>query len=224
MREYEIVYIFRSTFTPEEIEARIERYHALLTGDGKGEITAVEQWGKRQLAYPIQKQPNGYYVVAQFTADPAALPEFERVLTLEEDVLRYLIVLSEGELPVAGSMQAAMDDRVTPPTAAPAGAVAPNTDEATTDAPETAEASEASTDESATEEAADSASDDDGADEESASEGDDGDEAGEEAPSADGDETGEEDAAAEGEAGPEDDGGDDAEDDDAADDAAEKEE
>ena len=112
MREYEIVYIFRSNFTPEEIEARIERYHAILTQDGSGEITAVEQWGKRQLAYPIQKQPNGYYVVAQFTADPAVLPELERVLTLEEDLLRYLIVLSEGELPIPGSMQGAMDDRV----------------------------------------------------------------------------------------------------------------
>jgi len=111
MREYEIVYIFRSNFTPEEIEAKVERYHAVLTGDGNGQITAVEQWGKRQLAYPIEKQPNGYYLVAQFTADPAVLPELERMLKLEEDLLRYLIVLSEGELPIAGSMQSEMDDR-----------------------------------------------------------------------------------------------------------------
>ncbi|MFV1986610.1 MAG: 30S ribosomal protein S6 [Gemmatimonadota bacterium] len=114
MREYEIVYIFRSNFTPEEIEAKVERYHAILTGDGNGEITAVEQWGKRQLAYPIEKQPNGYYLVAQFTADPAVLPELERMLKLEEDLLRYLIVLSEGELPIAGSMQSEMDDRFGP--------------------------------------------------------------------------------------------------------------
>jgi len=112
MREYEIVYIFRSNFTPEEIEAKLERYHALLTGGGKGEITAVEQWGKRPLAYPIEKQTNGYYVVAQFTTDPAAISELERVLKLEEDLLRYLIVLSEGELPIPGSMQAEMDERV----------------------------------------------------------------------------------------------------------------
>jgi len=124
MREYEIVYIFRSNFTPEEIEAKIEKYHGLLTGDGRGEITAVEQWGKRQLAYPIRKQPNGYYVVAQFTADPASLPELERALTLEEDLLRYLIVLSEGELPIPGSMQSEMDDRVgMPPPRAEAPAV-----------------------------------------------------------------------------------------------------
>ena len=98
MRDYEIVYIFKSSFMPEEIEQKLEKYHGVLTGDG-GEITAVEQWGKRQLAYPIRKESNGYYVIAQFTAQPAALPEFERRLKLDEDLLRHLIVISEGELP-----------------------------------------------------------------------------------------------------------------------------
>ena len=98
MRDYEIVYIFKSGFMPEEIEQRLEKYHGVLTADG-GEITAVEQWGKRQLAYPIRKETNGYYVIAQFTAQPEALPEFERRLKLDEDLLRHLIVISEGELP-----------------------------------------------------------------------------------------------------------------------------
>lgn len=107
MRDYEIVYIFRSSFTPEEIEAKLERFHALLTDDGKGEITAVELWGKRQLAYPIRKQQNGYYVVTQFTADPETITRLERVLKLEDDLLRYLVVISEGELPIPNSMRAA---------------------------------------------------------------------------------------------------------------------
>jgi len=98
MRDYEIVYIFKSSFMPEEIEQKLEKYHGVLTGDG-GEITAVEQWGKRQLAYPIRKESNAYYVIAQFTVQPAALPEFERRLKLDEDLLRHLIVISEGELP-----------------------------------------------------------------------------------------------------------------------------
>ncbi len=109
MREYEIVYIFRSNFTPEEIEAKLERYHGLLTADGKGEITAVEQWGKRRLAYPIQKQPNGYYVVAQFNSEPEPLSQLERLLKLEDDLLRYLVVLSEGELPLPESMRVLRD-------------------------------------------------------------------------------------------------------------------
>lgn len=103
MRDYEIVYIFRSTFSPEEIEAKLEPYHALIT-DGGGEITAVVQWGKRQLAYPIDKQTTGHYVVAQFTVEPDRLAELERVLKLQDDLIRYLVVLSEGELPLPETM------------------------------------------------------------------------------------------------------------------------
>ncbi|MDE2878811.1 30S ribosomal protein S6 [Candidatus Palauibacter soopunensis] len=100
MRDYEIVYIFRSSLTSEEIEAKLERYHAIISADGPGEVTASVHWGKRQLAYPIQKQPNGYYVVAQFASEPDPLRELERVLKLEDDVLRYLIVIAEQPLPL----------------------------------------------------------------------------------------------------------------------------
>lgn len=101
MREYEVVYIFRSTLEQESVEEKLESHHDRITGDG--EITAVEHWGKRQLAYPIQKQENGYYVVAQFRADPSVLEEFERALKMDEDLLRHLVVLSEGELPTPPS-------------------------------------------------------------------------------------------------------------------------
>lgn len=106
MRDYEVVYIFKSDLPVEDLESRLERYHQKLTDSGGGEITAVEHWGKRQLAYPIQDQLNGYYVVAQFRCDPALLPEYERLLKLEEELLRYLVVLSEGELPVPPSARA----------------------------------------------------------------------------------------------------------------------
>jgi small subunit ribosomal protein S6 len=110
MRDYEVVYIFKSSLTTEEIEARLEGYHArILTVDGS-EITAVEHWGKRQLAYPIDRIDNGYYVVTQFTASPSVLPDFERVLKLDEDLLRHLVVLSEGELPSPSMYVAGSDD------------------------------------------------------------------------------------------------------------------
>ncbi len=106
MRDYEVVYIFKSSLTTEEIEGRLEGYHGkILAADGS-EITAVEHWGKRQLAYPIDRNDNGYYVVTQFTASPGVLPDFERVLKLDDDLLRHLVVLSEGELPMP-----IMDDR-----------------------------------------------------------------------------------------------------------------
>ena len=104
MHEYEIVYIFRSSLASEEIDGKLERFHALLT-EQTGQISAVEHWGKRQLAYPIGKERNRHYVVAQFEVEPASLPEFERLLKLDEDLLRYLIVLSEGELPLPPSMR-----------------------------------------------------------------------------------------------------------------------
>lgn len=97
MKDYEVVYIFDSTVPDTGVEQKLERYHQLLTANGQGEITAVDSWGKRQLAYPIRKRTNGFYVVTQFRADVGALPEFERLLRLDEDLLRYLIVLNEGE-------------------------------------------------------------------------------------------------------------------------------
>jgi small subunit ribosomal protein S6 len=106
MRDYEIVYIFDSALDRSVIDQKLERFSELVAGDGKGEILAVEHWGKRQLAYPIKKHESGYYVVVQFRTEPAALPEFERAIKLDEDVLRYLVVLSEGELPVPRSAAA----------------------------------------------------------------------------------------------------------------------
>ncbi len=109
MREYEIVYIFDPVLTEDQVNERLEKFHAHIT-DGDGEITAVDHWGKRQLAYPINKKTSGYYVVVQFTAEASILPELERTLKLDEDLVRYLIVLSEGE-PTAPMSIATRDPR-----------------------------------------------------------------------------------------------------------------
>lgn len=100
MRLYEIVYIFDPSMEEDAVTQRVEKYHKLATGDD-GEVKAVDHWGSRQLAYPISRKKTGYYVVAQFTADPTNLPEMERLLKLDEDLMRYLIVLNEGE-PTSG--------------------------------------------------------------------------------------------------------------------------
>lgn len=99
MRDYEVVYIFDSNLERPAIEQKLERLNSLITADGKGEVKAVEHWGKRPLAYPVEKQTNGYYVVVQFRAEPSNLDEFQRVAKLDETVLRHLVVLSEGPLP-----------------------------------------------------------------------------------------------------------------------------
>ena len=96
MRIYEVVYIFDAVLDETAINQKLERFHELVTGQ-EGEVTAVDHWGARQLAYPIDKKKTGYYVVAQINGAPGALPEFERILKLEEGLLRYLVVLNEGE-------------------------------------------------------------------------------------------------------------------------------
>jgi small subunit ribosomal protein S6 len=100
MRLYEVVYILDPALEEGAVTAKLEKFHALATSSG-GEVSAVDHWGIRQLAYPIKRHKSGYYVVAQFTAAPDALPEFERLLKLDEEVMRYLLVLNEGE-PTSG--------------------------------------------------------------------------------------------------------------------------
>jgi len=111
-RRYETVYIFDSTLEEPAINEKLERFHALLTKDGKGTLTSVAHWGKRTLAFPVKKKESGHYVVAQFEATGDLLPEYERVVRLDESVLRYLVVVNEGEpvKPVAPTAPALATD------------------------------------------------------------------------------------------------------------------
>jgi small subunit ribosomal protein S6 len=111
MRDYEVVYIFDASLDEDAINQKLERFHPLLTGNG-GEVTAVDHWGVRQLAYPVRKQGSGYYVVAQFKAEAASLPEFERIIKLDDELLRYLVVLSEGEPSSGMSILVEVDEEV----------------------------------------------------------------------------------------------------------------
>ena len=96
MRLYEVVYILDPALDEAAADQKLGKFHELATAKG-GEVSAIDHWGNRQLAYPIAKQSNGYYVVAHFTADVDALPEYERLLKLDPEVMRYLLVLNEGE-------------------------------------------------------------------------------------------------------------------------------
>jgi len=96
MRLYEVVYILDAELDEAAATEKLATFHELATSQG-GEVSAVDHWGTRQLAYPINKMTSGYYVVAQFTAVAEALPEYERLLKLDAQVMRYLLVLNEGE-------------------------------------------------------------------------------------------------------------------------------
>jgi ribosomal protein S18/ribosomal protein S6 len=91
-----MVYIFDATLDEDGVNKKLEKFHPLVVGKS-GEVVEVDHWGVRQMAYPVKKNGSGYYVVAQVRAETDGLPEFERVLRLDVELLRYLIVLNEGE-------------------------------------------------------------------------------------------------------------------------------
>jgi small subunit ribosomal protein S6 len=98
-RRYETVYIFDSALDEPGINEKLNRFHALLTKDGKGSLTNVSHWGKRTLAYKVKKKDTAYYVVAEFQAEGELLPEYERAVKLDEGVLRYMCVEASREQP-----------------------------------------------------------------------------------------------------------------------------
>jgi small subunit ribosomal protein S6 len=105
MRLYEVVYILDPALDEGAVTTKLDKFHQLATAQG-GEVSSVDHWGSRQLAYPVNNLNHGYYVVAQFTAAPDALPEFERIVRLDGEVMRYLLVINEGEPSTGHSIMA----------------------------------------------------------------------------------------------------------------------
>ena len=105
VRHYEVVYIFDPALDEAAINERLAKFHALL---GPGVTPTVHHWGKRQMTYAIKRHETGYYVAEQFEAESTVLPEFERAIKLEESVIRFLVVLIEGEMPAAVPVESAV--------------------------------------------------------------------------------------------------------------------
>jgi ribosomal protein S18/ribosomal protein S6 len=97
MRLYEVVYIMDPALDEGTVDEKLSRLHGIATASAGSEVVAVDHWGVRQLAYPIATHAAGYYVVAHLRAAATDLPEFERLTRLDESVLRYILVLNEGE-------------------------------------------------------------------------------------------------------------------------------
>ena len=91
MKNYELSLVFISTLSEEEKEAKLEKVKELIARFG-GEVTNVDDWGKRKLAYEINKQKEGFYYFIQFNAETSTPAELESRLRITETVLRYLIV------------------------------------------------------------------------------------------------------------------------------------
>jgi small subunit ribosomal protein S6 len=90
MRHYEIVFIVHPDQS-EQVPAMIERYRTMVTGH-KGQIHRLEDWGRRQLAYPIQKVHKAHYVLMNIECNQETLGELEHAFKFNDAVLRHLIV------------------------------------------------------------------------------------------------------------------------------------
>jgi len=75
----------------EAVAQMLDRIQGIITGDG-GQVTKVDRWGRRRLAYEIGGTTEGYYVVIQFEAEPKTAAELGRVLRITDGVLRHMIV------------------------------------------------------------------------------------------------------------------------------------
>jgi small subunit ribosomal protein S6 len=90
MRHFEMVFIVHPDQS-EQVSAMIERYRNLVTG-GNGKVHRVEDWGRRQLVYPIQKVHKAHYVLMNVECDQTVLDELEHAFKFNDAVLRHLTV------------------------------------------------------------------------------------------------------------------------------------
>jgi small subunit ribosomal protein S6 len=94
MRRYELMLVFRPDAPDERLSAIIDRTTRQITADG-GQIVKVAPWGRRRLAYPIDRQREGSYHIIVFEAPAPVIAELERSLLITEEVLRHLVVRQE---------------------------------------------------------------------------------------------------------------------------------
>src|SRR5690625_1448597 len=90
MRHYEVVFIVHPGQS-EQVPAMIERYQSVVEGNG-GKVHRLEDWGRRQLAYPIQKLVKAHYVCLNIECGQAELDELEHSFRYNDAILRHLII------------------------------------------------------------------------------------------------------------------------------------
>ncbi|HHZ04858.1 MAG: 30S ribosomal protein S6 [Acetomicrobium sp.] len=89
MRPYELMVLIHPDV--EEVKAQVDEISEVIKGLG-GEFHKSDIWGKRRLAYPVEKQVEGYYALIEFDLEPSQIGEVDRLLKLRDQVLRHLIV------------------------------------------------------------------------------------------------------------------------------------
>jgi len=92
VRPYEMMVLLHPDV--EDYNASVEEVAEMVRGLG-GTISKIDRWGKRRLAYPVQKKTEGLYAIYSFTLDPVQVKELERITRLKSQVMRHIVVLQE---------------------------------------------------------------------------------------------------------------------------------
>ena len=92
-RDYELVFIVNPEVADESLDVTIDGVNQFIAGKG-GDVSEVERWGKRKLAYPLKRFLEGNYVLTHFKMSPAWSKELEANLQISEDILRHLLIKS----------------------------------------------------------------------------------------------------------------------------------
>ena len=88
--KYEVVMIFNVNQGEENVQALVDRFKKMI--EENGTIDSVEEWGKRKLAYPIEDEVEGFYLLVHFTSEPDFPAELDRVFHITDGILRTMIV------------------------------------------------------------------------------------------------------------------------------------
>lgn len=108
MRHYEIVFLVHPDQS-EQVPAMVERYRGIVESNS-GTIHRLEDWGRRQLAYPINKIHKAHYVLMNVECDPASIDELTHAFRFNDAVLRNLIISMKGPVTDASPLAKEKDD------------------------------------------------------------------------------------------------------------------
>ena len=94
MNQYEAMYVIDTQLEETARQELIARFNGIVANNG-GTVDRVDEWGKRRLAYLVDDKPEGFYVLVNFSAEATFPKELERVMEIDENVMRYLVTRVE---------------------------------------------------------------------------------------------------------------------------------
>lgn len=107
-RKYELLVLFKPDVPSEKFQVALDRIQSVVNGDD-GDILVIDNWGKKKLAYEVQKNSKGVYVLFTFLAVGRIILELERILRLNQDVMKFLSVMVDDKVDAEKEVQTAME-------------------------------------------------------------------------------------------------------------------